>query len=78
MFDIDSPFTMVVMIVAITVGAGVLTNYLKMRQNEERIENDPEKDAMRREITDLRARVHNLEKILTDPEEKLKRDFERL
>ncbi len=78
MFDIDSPFTMVVAIVAIGVFGGIISNYLKNKQNMRAPETDAELDAMRREIQTLRDRVHTLEKLVTDPEEKLKREFERL
>ena len=35
MFEIDSPFTMVVLIVLIAVGAGVIKNWIKTRGNRE-------------------------------------------
>lgn len=79
MFDIDSPFTMIVAIVAIGVFGGVLSTYLKTRQRDGgSADHDRDMDEMRREISHLRDRVHTLEKVLTDPEEKLKREFERL
>jgi phage shock protein B len=79
MFDIDSPFTMVVAIVAIAVFGGVLSTHLKTRNERENSpEQDRELDEMRKEISRLRDRVHTLEKLATDPEEKLKREFERL
>lgn len=76
--DIDSPFTMVVLIVAIAVGAGVINNWIKLRQQEANSTDPGEMDSMRREISSLKDRVRTLEKIVTDQDAQLKREIERL
>ena len=76
--DIDSPFTMVVLIVAIAVGAGVINNWIKLRQQESNATDPGEMDSMQREISALKDRVRTLEKIVTDQDAQLKREIERL
>ena len=76
--DIDSPFTMVVLIVAIGVGAGVINNWLKMKAQRVDLDQAPEIDSLRREVHDLRERVKTLERIATDKDHQLARDIERL
>ncbi len=77
--DIDSPFTMVVLIVLISVGAGVVNNWLKMRQNSG---SDAETNArladMEDEVLRLRERVKVLEKISTDGDTRLREEISRL
>ncbi len=77
--NIDSPFTMVVLIVLIAVGAGVVKTWLETRANsgadaETRIRIDE----MEREVQRLRERVKVLEKITTDGDARLREEFSRL
>jgi len=77
--DINSPFTMVVLIVLIGVGAGVVKTWLETRANsgadaETRIRIDE----MEREVQRLRERVKVLEKITTDGDTRLREEFSRL
>jgi len=68
-------FTMVVVIVAISVTAGVANNYLKVRRLH------PEgsaSDDLRAELAALRERVKVLEQIVTDPKHQLRAELERL
>jgi hypothetical protein len=77
--SIDSPFTMVVLIVLIAVGAGVIEKWLKLRTA--RAGDAPDKvelDRMRGEIDALTERVRTLEKIATDPDAHLREDFRHL
>lgn len=76
----DDPFTMVVLIVLISVGAGVINNYLKLRNkgagnNKELLEG---LDALRTDVDRLSKRVASLEKIATDPEKSLAKEIDSL
>jgi cell division protein FtsB len=68
-------FTMVVVIVAISVGAGVANNYLKIRRLQHQ---DAMSDQVRAELDALHERVRVLEAIVTDPKHQLKVEFDRL
>ena len=73
------PFSMVVMIVAITVGAGVLNNYLKVRQSGAlNAEQTQDIDALKTEVARLTDRVRVLEKLATDDDARLKAEFDKL
>lgn len=78
MFEIDSPFTMV----AIIMICVTIMSALKYRYEHEKKapapENDRELETLRKEVFTLTQRVKTLERLATDPEEKLKREFERL
>ena len=77
--EINSPFTMVVIIVLIAVGAGVINNYLKMKAS--RADNAVDQDAldrMERDIERLTERVRVLETIATDKDERLRDEISRL
>ena len=77
--EITSPFTMVVVIVLITVGAGVVNNYLKMKAGrEEDAASQDEIETMRRDIDRLTERVRVLETIATDKDERLREEIRRL
>ena len=78
MFEIDSPFTMIVLLVIIGVGGGVINNWLKIKRESESAVGSGEVDSLRREVADLRERVKTLEKIATDSERNLSREIERL
>ncbi|MAP93696.1 MAG: hypothetical protein CMK07_01980 [Ponticaulis sp.] len=69
---------MVVLIVAIGVGAGVINNWLKMKAQRVDLDQAPEIDSLRREVHDLRERVKTLERLATDKESALHREFSRL
>lgn len=73
------PFTMVVAIVAISVGAGVVSNYLKLKANRRGDEaTEAEVAAMRADIAKLKDRVRALEQIVTDNERQLSEEIRRL
>ena len=75
----DSPFTMIVLIVLISVGAGVINNYFKMKtERSERTENDADIHKMQAQIDHLTERVRVLEKLATDDERGLRDAFRRL
>lgn len=86
MFDIDSPFTMVVFIVLIATAAGVFNNWIKTQGNREasdaeakaHAETRAELEKMRREVDRLNERVAVLETIATDKDERLREEFRRL
>lgn len=73
------PFQMVVIIVLISVGAGVLKNYFKMKQNQQ-ADAASEKDVLRMQadIDRLKERVHVLEKIVTDNDRQLAEEIRKL
>ena len=75
----DDPFTMVVLIVLISVGAGVINNYVKMKHaSSEQTANDADIHKMQAEIDRLTERVRVLEKLATDDERGLRDEFQRL
>lgn len=75
----DDPFTMVVLIVLISVGAGVINNYFKMKnESAQRSANDGDIDKMQGQIDRLTERVRVLEKLATDDEQGLRDEFKRL
>lgn len=73
------PFQMVVIIVLICVGAGVVKNYFKMKQNQQ-ADAASEKDVLRMQadIDRLKERVHVLEKIVTDNDRQLAEEIRKL
>ena len=79
MFDIDSPFTMVVFIVLIAVGAGVVNNYLKLRtERGTNAEDTVEIDRLKAEVRELKSRVATLERLATDKDARLSDEISRL
>ena len=77
--EISSPFTMVVIIVLVCVGAGVINNYIKMKSDrEDGAANQDELESMRRDIARLTERVRVLETIATDKDERLRDEIRRL
>ncbi|MEL6258441.1 MAG: hypothetical protein AAFQ67_05240 [Pseudomonadota bacterium] len=79
MFDIDSPFSMVVLIVLISVGAGVINNWIKMRNTgRATVETDAEIHRLREDVARLKERVRVLEKIATDEDRTLRDEISRL
>lgn len=77
--EISSPFTMIVIIVLISVGAGVINNYLKMKANsKDDAASEEELFRMRKDVERLTDRVRVLETIATDKDERLREDIRRL
>lgn len=68
-------FTMIVIIVAISCGAGVYNNYLKTRKQE--AGNAPSEDLVA-QLDALQERVEVLEKIVTDEKYQLHRELNDL
>ena len=68
-------FTMVVIIVAISCGAGAYNNYLKTRKLEAK--KAPSDDVLA-ELDEMRERVQVLEKIVTDEKYQLHRELNDL
>lgn len=73
------PFEMVVLIVAISVGAGVYQTYLKTKANA-RADETTQADvtSMREEIGKLKERVRVLETIVTDKDRALSEEIRKL
>jgi Mg2+ and Co2+ transporter CorA len=77
--DIDSPFTMVVLIVLIAVGAGVIKTWIETRANSTADEESRLRmEDLEREVIRLRDRVKVLEKITTDSDNRLREEISRL
>ncbi|MEM9939130.1 MAG: hypothetical protein AAF768_09805 [Pseudomonadota bacterium] len=77
--DIDSPFTMVVLIVLIAVGSGVVKTWLQTRANSSADdETRVRMEDLEREVIRLRERVKVLEKITTDKDTQLREEIARL
>jgi len=77
--DIDSPFTMVVLIVLIAVGAGVIKTWIETRANSTADEETKLRmEDLEREVLRLRDRVKVLEKITTDGDNRLRDEISRL
>ncbi len=75
----DGVFTMVVLIVLISVGAGVINNYLKLRTKQAKNSgSDAEFHKMKADIDRLTERVRVLEKIATDGDAHLRDEISRL
>lgn len=79
----DSPFTMVVCIVAIVMIAQVLKakyGVVRRHKGEELIQRgpDPEAERLRAEVKALKDRVAVLERLATDGSTALEREFEKL
>ena len=73
------PFEMVVLIVAISVGAGVYQSYLKTRASSAADETTKaDVSAMRDEIGKLKERVRVLETIVTDKDRTLAEEIRKL
>lgn len=73
------PTSMVVAIVAISVGAGVLNNWIKMRgQTARNVDQDREIAQLKDEVAKLADRVKVLEKLALDADRRLSREIEEL
>jgi hypothetical protein len=74
-----SPFSMVVAIVAISVGAGVFNNYLKMKQQTHRnADQDKELAEVKAELAKVQERVRVLERLAVDSDRNLSAEINRL
>ena len=79
MFEIDSPFTMVVIIVLIAVGSGVIKTWIETQSNSKADEETRLRvEDLEREVIKLRDRVKVLEKITTDEDSQLRQEISRL
>ncbi|MEL6860248.1 MAG: hypothetical protein AAGL11_00290 [Pseudomonadota bacterium] len=79
MFEIDSPFTMVVFIVLIAVGAGVVKTWIETKANSTADEETRLRmEDLEKEVIRLRDRVKVLEKITTDDDKRLSEEISRL
>lgn len=77
--DRMDPFQMVVLIVAISVGAGVYQTYLKTRANSASdVTTQADLAAMRDEVSRLKERVRVLEAIVTDRDHALAEEIRKL
>jgi uncharacterized protein YlxW (UPF0749 family) len=75
----NDPFGMVVAIVAISVSAGVINNWLKMKQaNRRNVDQDRELETVRAEVTRLADRVRVLEKLAVDSDRELSAEISKL
>ncbi len=73
------PFSMVVAIVALSVGAGILNTWIKARAKAPAdMASQTELAAMRADVDKLKDRVRVLEKIVTDQERQLSEEIRRL
>jgi hypothetical protein len=79
MFNVTSPFTMVVLIVAIVFGAKILRTHMLTRARTESREGDERIVAsMQVQIDRLTDRVAVLERLVTDEDRDLARKIDRL
>jgi uncharacterized protein YlxW (UPF0749 family) len=73
------PFTMVVAIVAISLSAGIINNWIKSRaRGREDTGLRDELSAARQDISKLKERVRVLEEIVTDKDRQLSDEIRRL
>lgn len=73
------PFSMVVAIVALSVGAGVVNNWIKMKQATRRnVDQDRELSDLKAEVAKLQDRVRVLEKLAVDPDRNLSAEIAKL
>jgi len=76
--DFD-PFSMVVAIVALSVGAGVINNWIKMKQATQRnVDQDRELGEVKAEVAKLQDRVRVLEKLAVDGDRQLSAEINKL
>jgi hypothetical protein len=75
----NNPFTMVVLIVLISVGAGVINNWIKMKKATERnVDQDRELADVKAEVAKLQDRVRVLERLAVDQDRQLAQDIAKL
>ncbi|MEM9623444.1 MAG: hypothetical protein AAF993_17485 [Pseudomonadota bacterium] len=68
-------FTMVAIIVVVSVGAGVVNNYLKTQRGKHNLQHQQD---INQELEVLRKRVEVLEKIVTDDKYQLNKELDKL
>lgn len=68
-------YTMVVVIVVVSCGAGAFNNYVKAQKRRSHSEDS---EAVIDELEDLRDRIEVLEKIVTEDKYQLNRELEEL
>ncbi len=81
MFDIDNPFAMVAVIMVSVGFMTVMTAYFKFREGRGGPDSREQEERLRRaeaEIERLSDRVKTLERLATDPEQRLRQDFSQL
>lgn len=79
MLEIDSPFTMIVAIVAVVMLTGVVKTYLQTRANTSMGQDtDADLAALRIDVERLKERVHVLERLATDKDRALADEISRL
>ena len=78
MFGLEGGQAMVVLIVLISVGAGTVSHYLKLKHARAEPADNADLNDMRREIGSLRERVKTLEQIVTDKDKVLAREINSL
>lgn len=78
--DINSPFTMVVLIVLISVGAGVIHDLIKSRRETAKLDGAQSADieALKAEVSRLTERVKVLERLSTDSDARLREEIRNL
>lgn len=78
--DINSPFTMVVLIVLISVGAGVIHDLIKTRRETAKLDGAQSEDieALKAEVSRLTERVKVLERLSTDGDARLREEIRNL
>jgi hypothetical protein len=75
---INNPFQMVVLIVLITMIAGVMKARYSHNKAQLQGENDPEKIRLKEELAQLKERMAVLERITVEKENSLSREIEQL
>jgi ABC-type phosphate transport system auxiliary subunit len=73
-----NPFEMVVMIVAITMGAWIFSAHLKAKRHTGEMSKDTTIADLSQKMLRLEQRVQTLEKLATDPAGRLSDEIERL
>jgi uncharacterized protein YlxW (UPF0749 family) len=73
------PFTMVIAIVAISVGAGVINNAMKLKAASRRnVDQDRELESVKADVQRLADRVKVLEKLAVDADRQLSAEISKL
>ncbi|WP_405235797.1 hypothetical protein [Lentisalinibacter orientalis] len=74
----SSAHIFVIVLVAIVLLAGIAKEYLRHHRREEDPKQDEEWEATLARLRELEERVRVLERIVTDPQEGLRREINRL
>lgn len=78
-FNIMSPFTMVIFVVLIGCATGVANNWIKMKQETgNTADNSAELETLRAEVSALKRRVATLERLAIDKDAHLREEISRL